>query len=107
MREIEEICEKCEKPKIRYYRNYCPRCEKPQIKISYSMNLLECLYYIEATSHLGFKDKFWDYLLENYPFSNDSTITIFNDDLNPNPLVQELFEKMEIKDEHMDFEISW
>lgn len=106
MDEIKEICEKCKKPKIMYRKKYCPRCEKPELKISYYMNLLECLYYIEATSHSGFKQKFWDYLVENYPFTNDTTILIWND--KSSPLIQELFEKLGLNfEEYMNFEISW
>ena len=105
MYEINEICEKCQKKKIMYYREYCPRCDEPKMKIIYSYNLLECLYFIESTSHPGFKDKFWDYLLNHYNVVNDTTIEIFN---NPeNDLVKELFEKMEIEDNKMSFEISW
>ena len=108
MNEIEEICEKCEKPKIRYYRDYCPRCEKPEIKISYSLNLLECLYHIQTTSHPGFKDKFWDYLINNHNVSNDSIIELYNEDSDIDPLVKELFEKMGLKfEKYMNFEISW
>jgi len=109
MRELKDkLCEKCEKPKIMYYREYCPRCEEPQLKISYTMNLLECLYHIETTSHPGFKDKFWKYLIEDYSFSNDTVIEIHNTDGEGDPLVQELFEKIGIIDEEsMLFEISW
>ena len=106
MRELkDDICEKCGKPKIMYFRRYCPRCEIPEIKISYYMNLMECLYHIETTSHPGFKEEFWKYLISKYDFSNNTTIDISSQA--NKPLIQKLFKKMEIKDTEMLFEISW
>ena len=109
MRELKDkICEKCNKPKIMYYREYCPRCTVPEIKIQYTLNLMECLYHIEATSHPGFKDKFWKHLVEDYNVSNDTTLEILNTDGQGDPIIQELFEKMGITNEDsMLFEISW
>lgn len=107
MHETGNLCELCGKSKIIYYREYCPICEKPQIKTMDYYNLLECLYYIEATGHSGFKDKFWDMLLELTNFTNDSTVELWNDIDGKNPLLKELFDKMGIKDTTMTFEISW
>jgi len=107
MYKVKELCKKCGKPMVMYYRVYCPRCEKPKLKTTEYYNLLECLYYVEATSHPGFTDKCWEYLVSKYDFANNSMVCIGNDPYDPNPLIQELFEKMGIEDESMEFELSW
>ena len=101
----ENKCEKCETPKIMYYREYCPKCEKPKPKIQY--NLIECLYYIEANGQPGFKEKFWDMLLDEEEVMNDTALKLWNDPTGTNPLLKELFKKMKIKDKTMWFETSW
>ena len=101
------LCELCGKPKIGYYGIYCPRCEKPQPETMTCYNLHKCMYYIEATGHPGFKKKFWDMLLELTDFTNDSIIELWNDPDETNPLLKELFEKMDIKDNTALFRISW
>lgn len=107
MHETGNLCELCGKSKIMYYGEYCPRCEKPQPKTMTYYNLIECLYYIEATGHPGFKDKFWDMLLIMTNFKNDSKVTLCNEPAYADPLIKELFDKMGIEKEDMEFEISW
>ncbi len=107
MHETGNLCEACDKSKIMYYREYCPRCEEPRIKTMDYYNLLECLYYIEATGHPGFKAKFWEMLIDLTSFTNESTVELWNDIDGSNPLLKELFDKMGIKDTTMTFEISW
>lgn len=105
MNETKNLCEKCGKPKIAYYREYCPRCEKPKVKCIEQYNLFECMYYIEATGHENFKEKLWEVFCEHYSVLNDITIEVCNVD--SHPLIQELFEKMGIEDDFVLFEISW
>ncbi len=104
MNESKNLCEKCGKPKIMYCREYCPRCEQPKVKWIEQYNLFECMYYIEATGHENFEEKFWEMFCEKYQFHNDTTVEIYNES---HPLIQELFEKMGIGDDSMLFNISW
>jgi hypothetical protein len=103
---LKETCEKCGTEKIMYYKIYCPKCTKPELEIVYRYNLLECLYHIEANDHEDFKEKFWKFFMDNYEFCNGTQIEIIND-LGSDPLIQELFKKIEIEDEIMTFYVSW
>jgi predicted amidophosphoribosyltransferase len=106
MRELDKICEKCNKPLIMYYKIYCPRCEKPEVEVLKYYNLIKCLYYIEVSWIPGFKNQFWEHLCKDYDFTNDSTIEIYNDE-HSHSTVKTLFKKMGIKKDCYLFEISW
>lgn len=78
-RQGKNICDKgCNKPKRMYYVPWCPRCEKPEVEQTPTLNLLKCLYHLEAIGNEGFKDRFWEYLCENNIMTgNDSYFELY------------------------------
>jgi hypothetical protein len=72
----QNICEKCGSEKIMHYRLYCPKCTKPEPEINITYDLLECLYYVEAHGHPGFKDKAFLFIISEWELSNESTCLI-------------------------------
>lgn len=67
-------CEKCDGKLKMYYREYCPRCEKPTMTTLVYLNLLECLYHLEAHGHKGIKQRIWEYFMDE--ISNESFFTM-------------------------------
>jgi hypothetical protein len=103
---ILKICEKCGSEMIMYSREYCPKCYKPEMQIMYVYDLFECMYYVQAHGHEGFKEKLFNYLIEcEYIQGNDTYIRISKD--SNKPLLKELFQKMEIEEDSAIFFVSW
>jgi len=67
------ICNKCNKEKEMYYKEWCPRCDKPEVKKIESLNLIQVLRYLECNGYPGIKDRIWAYCADIYNFHNDSS----------------------------------
>jgi len=103
----DKICTSCGREKQMYYGLWCPICEKPLPESTTFYNLLKCMYHIEALGHIGFKDRLWKELCDSYNFHNDITIELSNCDGESSKEMQLLFETFNIKEESMNFYISW
>lgn len=101
-----EICEKCNQPKKMYYQLFCPRCDKPELETRSFYNLFRCMYYIEANGNPGYKERLWDYLVEDVQ-GNDSYIEIWREQGDDNEDIKLLFDRFDIKDETYLFYVSW
>lgn len=75
-RENKNICKKCKQPKTMYDKPWCPRCEKPEFESMKVLNLMQCLYHLEALDILK-KDDVWSTLCNAYEFSNDSYFSFY------------------------------
>ena len=100
------ICEKCNQPKEMYYELFCPRCDKPEIETKKFYNLFRCMYYIEANGNLGYKERLWDYIVNDIQ-GNDSFIELYNNDVDGHKDIKLLFDIFNIKEESMTFYVSW
>jgi len=101
----EKICTSCGRQKEMYYKLWCPICEKPIIESVEFYNLIKCLDHIEAIGHSGYKDRMWNYIMD-YVQGNDSMIHLYNDN-EANEDIKLLFDTFDIKEEMMDFYVSW
>lgn len=110
-------CDKCGHELEMYYNKFCPMCDKPEVEVVKTLNLMRVLYYMEAR-HSGFKDRFWNWFIEAYDFSNDTTIYFnFNyfdgeSDLTAERRLIRLYlyaikKEFDIKENGIYFEISW
>ena len=104
----EKICTSCGRQKQMYYGLWCPICEKPLAESTTFYNLYRCMYHIEALGHPGYKDRLWNYVCDANNVANDVMIELYNDVSDePNPDIKLLFDTFNIKEESMNFYISW
>lgn len=110
-------CDKCGHALWMYYEKFCPMCDKPEVEVIKILNLMRVLYYMEAR-HSGFKQRFWNWFIDAYDFSNDTTIRFdFNcfdgaEDLTAEERLIRLYlraiqKEFDIKENGIRFEISW
>lgn len=68
----EGMCGSCGKPLDMYYVPWCPVCDKPKLKPVDTLNIIQALRHIsELDGNEVFRDRFWDYLMEDNRFHND------------------------------------
>ena len=71
-------------------------------------NLFKCMYHIEALGHPGYKDRLWKHLCDYNNVANDVMVEIWNEpEPEGNEDVKLLFDTFNIKEESMNFYISW
>lgn len=120
-------CKKCGGKKIIYYNERCPKCDKPQFKVIKTLNLILALKHIDALDgHISnggrgpFEDRFWNYMIEDGGFGNDTTIQYYfiDEDADDDKEYvaarklryadeQRLKKVFEIEDDYVMFEVSW
>jgi hypothetical protein len=98
-----ELCEKCNEPKDMYYKLWCPRCDKPQLETQEFFNFIRCVRHIEVIGNPGYKERVWNHIMD-YVQGNDSMITLTNDESKD---IKLLFDTFDIKQESMNFFVSW
>jgi len=65
------ICKECGTEKQMHYEKFCPKCYKAEPEILKTYDLFKMLYHMED-KYKGFKDRFWDFIIDNYDIRNDS-----------------------------------
>lgn len=82
-------CDKCGAPLDMHYKLWCPTCiSKEHLVKDKIIDILTCLTWCEVRVE-GIKDRVWDYLCDNWNFSNDTIkrfqvedwLDVENDDL--------------------------
>jgi hypothetical protein len=103
-----KICELCGGPLQMYYKLYCPKCEPPELQIMYYYNLMECYNYIEfGLKEEGFRKNCESEIMNKADITNDSYITLHNDEPDENPYIAKLFECLKIEEDEATFHVSW
>ena len=125
---VEERCENCGNQKEMYYGPWCSLCEMPPIKTVKTLNLLQAFRFIDRnfydctddTTRLPEREEIWQVIAEWSGFSNDSTMYLpLVEALDPeeNSLgdlsedaikyITKLVEVFDLKDNDIQFEVSW
>lgn len=102
----EKICTSCGRKKEMYYGLWCPICEKPLPESMDFYNLYRCMYHIEALGNPGYKDRMWRKIAADIQ-GNDSFIEIYKDWDPEDGDIELLFDTFNIKEESMQFYVSW
>lgn len=103
-----EECKTCGTKLEMYYEKFCPGCYDPTTDKIEMFNLLKCLYHLDVIEP-GFKDTFWNDILMNYQFTNDSGIDLYFDDENEEryEMLKKLQAFIKTDKDHAYFWISW
>ena len=103
-------CEKCGTNREMYYTPRCPKCHFPQIRVVKTLNLIECLTYLENNGHPGIYDRVWDQLVDYGYIHNDTSFGYHFPDDEEDTLYSEMKaikETWGIEEDTINFEVSW
>jgi len=64
-------CKVCGTKKKMHYIEFCPKCYIPEPRDIKAYDLFKMFYHMED-KYEGFKDRFWDFIIDNYDIRNDS-----------------------------------